>query len=233
MAIFAAILAIGNPVALEARADDRETRGFISMTMIRPSTRVDRELDVAAAGVDADLADDGDADVAQPLVLAVGQRQRGSDGDGVAGVHAHRVEVLDGADDDDVVGVVAHDLELVLLPAEDRLLEEHLGRRGVLQALAADAAQVGLVVGEARPEATHGEGRPDDDGVAEVARPRRAARPSVWQMIERADSAPQRSTTPLNFSRSSPSLIASTLAPMSGQPYFSRTPLLVQARSRS
>jgi hypothetical protein len=28
----------------------------------------------------------------------------------------------------------------------------------------------------------------------------------VWQMTERADSAPQRSTTPLNFSRSSPEL---------------------------
>ena len=32
----AAILAIGNPVALEARADERETRGFISMTIMRP-----------------------------------------------------------------------------------------------------------------------------------------------------------------------------------------------------
>ena len=43
-------------------------------------------------------------------------------------------------------------------------------------------------------------------------------------MAERADSAPQRSTTPLNFSRSSPSWIASTLAPMRGQSYFSRMP---------
>ena len=33
----AAILAIGNPVALEASADERETRGFISITIIRPS----------------------------------------------------------------------------------------------------------------------------------------------------------------------------------------------------
>ncbi len=32
----AAILAIGKPVALEANAEDRETRGFISMTMRRP-----------------------------------------------------------------------------------------------------------------------------------------------------------------------------------------------------
>ena len=36
MASLAAILAIGKPVAFEARAEDRETRGFISMTTIRP-----------------------------------------------------------------------------------------------------------------------------------------------------------------------------------------------------
>ena len=76
MASLAAIFAIGKPVAFDASADERETRGFISMTMMRPSAGFDGELDVAAAGVDADLADDGDADVAQPLVLAVGQGQR-------------------------------------------------------------------------------------------------------------------------------------------------------------
>ena len=36
MANFVAIFAIGNPVALEARALERETLGFISMTIIRP-----------------------------------------------------------------------------------------------------------------------------------------------------------------------------------------------------
>ncbi len=129
---------------------------------------VDRELDVAAAGVDADLADDVDADVAQVLVLAVGEGERGSDRDRVAGVHAHRVDVLDRADDHDVVVLVAHELELVLLPAEDRLLEEHLGGRRGLQPLARDAVQVGLVVGDARAGAAHGERRPHDDRVAEV-----------------------------------------------------------------
>src|SRR4030042_1398020 len=34
----AAILAMGNPVALEARAEERETRGFISMMTILPSS---------------------------------------------------------------------------------------------------------------------------------------------------------------------------------------------------
>ncbi len=72
MASFAAILAIGKPVALDASALDRDTRGFISMTIDPAVVRVDRELDVAAAGVDADLADDGDADVAH----AAGTRGR-------------------------------------------------------------------------------------------------------------------------------------------------------------
>ena len=31
-------MAMGKPVALEARADERETRGFISITTMRPET---------------------------------------------------------------------------------------------------------------------------------------------------------------------------------------------------
>src|SRR5207244_989843 len=88
--------------------------------------RVDGELDVAAAGFDADLADDRQAQVAQPLILLVGERLGGGDGDRVAGVNAHWVEVLDGADDDDVVGAVAHDLQLELLPADDGFLDQDL-----------------------------------------------------------------------------------------------------------
>jgi hypothetical protein len=34
----AAILAIGKPVAFDASAEERDTRGFISMTTMRPST---------------------------------------------------------------------------------------------------------------------------------------------------------------------------------------------------
>ena len=36
MASFAAIFAIGNPVAFEANAEDLLTRGFISITITRP-----------------------------------------------------------------------------------------------------------------------------------------------------------------------------------------------------
>ena len=37
-ASFAAILAMGKPVALEANAEDLETLGFISITTMRPSS---------------------------------------------------------------------------------------------------------------------------------------------------------------------------------------------------
>src|SRR5205814_105869 len=95
-------------------------------------TRVHGELDVAAPGVHPDLAQHRDAEVTHPLVLPVGERHRRRHGDGIAGVHAHRVDVLDGADHDHVVPPVAHEFELVLLPAEHALLDEHLvhGGRG-------------------------------------------------------------------------------------------------------
>ena len=38
MASLVAIFAIGNPVAFDASALDRETLGFISITMMRPSS---------------------------------------------------------------------------------------------------------------------------------------------------------------------------------------------------
>jgi hypothetical protein len=120
------------------------------MTTSRPVVRVDGELDVAAAGVDADLAQHRDADVAHPLVLHVGEGHRRGDGHRVAGVHAHRVDVLDRADDDHVVAAVAHQLELVLLPAEHRLLDEDGVHRGVGQAVRGHPAQHRLVGGEAR-----------------------------------------------------------------------------------
>ena len=96
-------------------------------------TRIHRELDVRTPRLHADLPDDGEGRVAHELVFLVGQRQGGGDGDRVPRVDAHRVEVLDGADDDHVVGQVSHDLELELLPADDRLLDEDLADRTLLE----------------------------------------------------------------------------------------------------
>ena len=110
---------------------------------------IHRELDVAAARLDADLADDGDRRIAHCLVLAISQRERGCHGDRVAGVHAHRVDVLDRAHDHHVVGVIAHHLELVLLPAEEAALDEHLARGRQLETAAHDILVLLAVVRDA------------------------------------------------------------------------------------
>jgi len=122
---------------------------------------VDRELDVAAAGIHPNRTDDADRDIAHPLVLAVGESHCRSHGDRIAGMHSHRVQILDGADDHDVVGLVAHDLELVLLPAQDRLLDQHLAGGAGRQAGAGHPAKISFVVGQARAHATHGEAGAD------------------------------------------------------------------------
>src|SRR3546814_4084249 len=81
--------------------------------------RIDRELDVRPAGFDPDLAQHRDAGVAHDLIFLVGQRQRGGDGDAVAGMHAHRIDIFDRADDAAIVLAVAHHLPLIFFPAED------------------------------------------------------------------------------------------------------------------
>jgi len=87
--------------------------------------RVDGELHVRTASVHADLAQAAQRAVAHHLIFAVGQGLRRSHRDGIAGMHAHRVEVLDRADDDGVVGQVAHHFELEFFPAQRALFDEH------------------------------------------------------------------------------------------------------------
>ena len=82
-----------------------------------PVVGIDRELDVRSAGLDADLANDRERGVAHRLVFPVGKGLGGRDGDRIAGMHAHRIEILDRADDDAVVGPIAHHLHLEFLPA--------------------------------------------------------------------------------------------------------------------
>ena len=127
---------------------------------------------------------------------------------------------------------VAHDLELVLLPADDRLLEEHLGGRAGGEPGAGDPPQVGLVVGHAGAGAAHGERRPDDHRVAELLRRRQA----VLERVADDDCGRPRHRAPrrsrLNDSRFSPRSIASMEAPISSTPYFSSTPVSSQRHRR-
>jgi hypothetical protein len=91
----------------------------------------------------------------------------GSHGDRVAGVHAHRIDVLDGADDDAVVRLVAHHLHLKLFPSQHRFFDQHFGgRRGVEPALD-DLDEFGLVIGNAAAGAAKRERGADDGGQAD------------------------------------------------------------------
>ena len=159
------------------------------------------------------------------LVLAVGQRHRRRDRDRVAGVHAHRVDVLDRADDDDVVVAVAHQLELELLPAEHALLDQHLVHRARGQPGGGHPAQPLRVAGHPGAGAAHRERRPQHHRQAELVGGRQ-------HLVQRRGRPPLRGTSPptartisLNRSRSSPRRIASTSAPISRTPYRSSTPV--------
>ena len=129
---------------------------------------VDRELHVRTAGLDANRADRRDRLIAQALVLLVGERLLGSDAHTVAGVDAHRIEVLDRTDDHHVVGAVAHHLELELAPPEHRLLEQDLRDRRCAQATTNYVVEVIFVADHAPSLAPERERRPDDQRKADL-----------------------------------------------------------------
>ena len=138
-----------------------------------PGFGMDRELDVGAAGLDADLTHDRDGGVPHPLVLNVGQRLGRSDGDRLARMDAHRVQVFDRADDHDVVRPVAHHLQFVLFPAQGRLFEHHLVDQRRVEAALGDFGKLLPVVGDAASGPAQSERGADDDGKSDFGRHRK------------------------------------------------------------
>ena len=132
------------------------------MTTSSPRRRLVGELDVRAAGRHPDRPGAGEGGVSQALVLGVRKRLLRRDRPRVAGVHSHRVEVLDRADDDAVAGPVGHHLELELLPALNRPLDEHLADRARLEPAHDLGAELLLGVGEPSPGAAERERGPND-----------------------------------------------------------------------
>ncbi len=109
-----------------------------------------------------DGADDARGRVAELLIGLVGERHLRRDRHGVARVDAHRVEVLDRADDDDVVLHVAHDLELELVPADERLLDEHLAHRALGERALEPLLELGRGARDPAAVAAQRERRPED-----------------------------------------------------------------------
>ena len=123
-------------------------------------------MDVAAAGIHSDFADDRNRLVAETLVFPIGEGLGGSHGDRITGVHPHGIKVFDAADDHHVVGGVTHHLQLKLLPTQQGLLDQDLGYGAGLEAALADGPEFLGVVGNPSPRTAQGEGRANDAGVA-------------------------------------------------------------------
>ena len=121
--------------------------------------RIDCELNVGTACFHTDFTQAGDACVAHDLIFFVGQRQRWRDGDRVAGMDAHRVDILDRTDDDGIIVPVADDLHLIFFPAEQRLFDQHFGGGRGIKPACHDLDKLFAVIGNAATGAAHGEAR--------------------------------------------------------------------------
>ncbi len=129
---------------------------------------VNRELHVRATGIDANLAQTGERGVAHHLVFAIGEGLGGRDRNRVAGMHAHRIEILDGADDDAIVGLIAHHFELEFLPAKHALLDQHFVDGRKIQAALQNLFQLLAIVGDPAAGSAQGETRPQDDRITDT-----------------------------------------------------------------
>ena len=236
MASFAAIFAIGKPVAFDASADERDTRGFISMTTSRPVGRVAPRTGCCSRRC--------------PRRPRAAPRCRGR---ACAGTR-RSVSVMAGATVTEspvctpIGSTFSMEQTTTTLSCRSRISSSSYsfqpstlssmstsctGRRG--QAGAGEALQVLGGVRHAGAEPAHGERRPDDHRQAQLGDGRAdlvhgVADPGAGHQA--AGSTPSRTpalaTISLNSCRSSPRRMASMLAPISSTPYFSSTPGLVQ-----
>ena len=99
------------------------------------------------------------------MVFRIGERLRGRNDDRLARVDAQRVEVLHVADRDTVVIAVAHHLVLYLLPALQRLLNQHLRRER--EGFLGQFVEFLLVVAEAGTKSSQCVGGTKNDRIAQ------------------------------------------------------------------
>ena len=105
-------------------------------------------------------ANDG---VAHHLVFLVRERLRRRDSDGIAGMHAHRIEILDGTDDHAVVHSVAHHFHLEFLPANQRFFDQHFVDRREIETARSDRIELFAIISDAATGPAQSECRPNDE----------------------------------------------------------------------
>ena len=129
-----------------------------------PIGRVDAELHIGPAGIHADFTQTRDGGIAHALIFLIGQRQRGGDGDGIPGMHAHRIQIFDGTDDDAIIRAVADHFHFKLLPTQHAFFHQHFTGHGSRQAGGDDLFEFFAVIGNAAPRAAEREGGANNAG---------------------------------------------------------------------
>ena len=126
--------------------------------------RINGELDVGTARFHADLPDDGKRSVPHGLVFSVREGLDGGYGDGIPGMHAHGVDVLNGANDHAIVRAVPHYLHFKFFPADQGLFNQDFGNGGKIQPPGAYLLKFRFIVRHAASHAAQREGRADNQG---------------------------------------------------------------------
>ncbi len=112
-------------MALEARAEERDTRGFISMTISSPSAGLTANctLDPPVSTPISRMMAMADPDL---LVLPVCQGLGRGHGNGVARMHAHGSHILNGTDDHHVVSPIGMTSSSYSFQAQEGWLQHDL-----------------------------------------------------------------------------------------------------------
>ena len=78
---------MGKPVAFDAKAELRETRGFISMTH-SSVFRIGRELDITTTCLHSNLPDAGEGSITHQLIFLIRKGHRWSNRNRITCVHS-------------------------------------------------------------------------------------------------------------------------------------------------
>jgi len=87
---------------------------------------------------------------------------RGSNGNGFAGMHTHRVKVFNRTNDDNIIGFIPHYFQFVFFPAQHRFLNHHFRNHAGSQSALGHFHQFFTVVGHATARSAKGKRRTDD-----------------------------------------------------------------------
>ena len=125
--------------------------------------RIHRKLNVGTAGLHTDLANDRERSIAHDLIFLVGKGLHGRDSDRVAGMHTHRIEILDGTNNHAVVHPIAHHFHLEFFPSDQRFLDQHFVDRREIEASRRDYIELLTIVSDPTAGSAQSERRANDE----------------------------------------------------------------------